>query len=518
MSTRRGSLLRLTTALALTFCGMGCAEAPEQAALQAPPLPAQEADPPPPTPTDGEAVARGWEDGAVPGARPGVGRGPGGAGTGMGPGAGMGPRAGMGAGMGPGAGTRAGAGAGMGAGGPRPGMGGGGPGASGDPTERQATSRPGMGAPGVAPQGPPPGGGAGRPGGGPPQAAAGMGSGMSPLQIVYNNSRAVVRTPDGAVVTAWTDRGRSVVQRKGADGKVVETTLAATGGTSVAIESDGGENLVAAWGAGTPAALQARVSRDGGRTWSSPNPLPTGSGASQPALRVWSAGGKVLAVAAWHEGSRGGPTALYASTFDGATWSPAERVDTGTAEAAFPSLAGKGDTTWIVWRDNRTGARELYVASRTGVAVPFTGERSTGVAGMDPSLCVDGAGTLHLAFHKMQQVYYAQSADGAQTFGAPVLLDSSGLFGRMLCSASNDKLAVVWEDMLQNGNQRDDANKTLGLAVSTDRGRSFRVVDVVARKVNQILPSASLAPDGTIDLFWVDKAATQLQQQAVRPW
>jgi len=346
----------------------------------------------------------------------------------------------------------------------------------------------------------------------------GGGSGVSPLQIVYNNSRAVVRTTDGALVTAWTDRGQSLIRRTGADGKSTETTVAASGGASVAIESDGGDLLVAAWTSGTPTGMNAMVSTDGGRSWSAPARIPTGSGPSQPTLRVWRSGTQVAAVAAWHEGGRGGPTQVYSSSLSGGAWSAAQRIDTGTAEAAFPSVGGKGDTTWILWRDNRSGGRELWSATRTGTTGAFTGERATGLQGMDPSLCVDGAGTLHLGFHKMQQVWYAQSADGGSVWGAPVQLDGSGLFARMLCGASSDRLAVVWEDMLQNGNQMDDANKTLGLAVSTDRGRSFRDLDPIQRKVSQILPSAFLGADGTIDLFWVDKASTQLQVQSVRPW
>lgn len=343
-----------------------------------------------------------------------------------------------------------------------------------------------------------PGGGAGGGGGG-----AGMGAmGGSPVSFVFNGGKAMVHTGDGVRHLVYTDQRRAVYKR-GTD-TMVEAKSPITGNVgAIAIEGDGASAIVLAWVSGQPGGMMGSVSTDAGATWSTPVPLSTpGQNAAGPTVRVWNTGGQVRAVVAWHEGMRDAPSTIQTATWDGKAWTGPTRVDTGTAQAAFPSLAGHGDHTVIVWRDNRAGTRQIWGAERDGVAGGFTGERWLGLTGMDPSVCVTPAGTVHVAFQTMQALNYARSEDG-RTFGPPTTLDPSGLFGHMMCDAK-DRVAVVWEDLGSPGGMKDDSTKRVGVAVSSDGGRTFRPLDVAGGAVQQVLPTGCLAGDG-LDVAWVDK-------------
>lgn len=341
-------------------------------------------------------------------------------------------------------------------------------------------------------------------------------SGPSPVQIVYNNARGVIRTKDGAVLTARTERGEGRIERT-FNGATTSVNIPETNIIGVSVESDGGDLVVASWASGRGSAIHAMVSTDGGSTWGAASRIASGRDLSPPSLRIWSSNGSPTVVATWHQGQQGGHAQIWTTTFHNRSWSTPQRIDSGSAEASFATVTGLGDKSWILWRDTRSGDKQLYISSRNTVTGQFGGERAIGIPGLDPSACVEPNGRMHVAYHHAQALMYVQSTDQGQTWGQPITVDPVGLFGRVLCDGTG-KVAIVWEDMYERGSIRDDANKSVGLAVSTDGGGSFRTIDIAERERNQILPTAFLAQNGTIELAWVDRNANALRTESVNPW
>jgi hypothetical protein len=90
-----------------------------------------------------------------------------------------------------------------------------------------------------------------------------------------------------------------------------------------------------------------------------------------------------------------------------------------------------------------------------------------------PSLAVDSAGTLHVAWWTGRDgiagVYYAQSRDGARSFSDPVPLQAPGLARPahvQLALAGSGRIVAAWDDA-------SGAAPQIKLRVSYDNGQSF---------------------------------------------
>ena len=168
--------------------------------------------------------------------------------------------------------------------------------------------------------------------------------------------------------------------------------------------------------------LRLRRSEDDGRTWSLPQDV-SGSGRQIYGHSLHRAGNRLLLT--WQDQRPGAgqpgpgstqpsPARIYAtSSHDGgATWSPPVQVDGlpagAPAIAAEPSSAlSPSGEAWVAWHDGRNGRFDVFVA---------------------------------------------RSADGGQTWGTPLRLDSDAAgtaesrFPRLAVSTDGTMVAVVWED------------------------------------------------------------------------
>lgn len=238
-------------------------------------------------------------------------------------------------------------------------------------------------------------------------------------------------------------------------------------------------------------------SQDGGATFSEPVNLSNsvgGDGKGRINREVWHNGSLDLVIdgdgtlhAAWTEYD--GPLWLARSTDGGASFSHAQRIDTGldVRPARAPALAvGPDGTVYLAWTVGDDDAADIRVAVSSDGGASFAAPRivapSTGYSDA-PKLVVDSAGVLHLFYAEgvggpfgRYHVRYTRSMDRARTFEVPREISgpaspgsrSSAAFPAASIDASGN-LYVLWE-LFADHRQRP---RGLALAVSSDAGRSF---------------------------------------------
>jgi len=230
-------------------------------------------------------------------------------------------------------------------------------------------------------------------------------------------------------------------------------------------------------------------SRDGGITFSAPLNLSRsrgGDGKGRLSRSIWSNGSLDLAV-----GNDGGLVAAW-TEYEGALWVARSRdagasfsaarvvAGDGRQPARAPALAaGLGATVYLAWTVGEDAAARIRVARSTDGGASFGAPLLTGAEGRAdaPSLAVDDAGRLHLAYalhslgRRPEVRYTSLQAGGfapARTVSAP------GAAYPMLAGDGRDGLALAWENLGPS-----ERPVSLGLAVSRDAGRSFTEPAVV---------------------------------------
>lgn len=311
--------------------------------------------------------------------------------------------------------------------------------------------------------------------------------------------------PGGGLALAWADqKGKDVWLRTlPADGRLgAPVNVSRSPATfswlpPIAVDRGGGhlyllwQEIIFSGGSHGGDILFAR-SRDGCRTFSPPLNLSRsrgGDGKGRLGRDVWSngsldiaVGGDGAVIAAWTEYQ--GSLWLTRSRDGGASFEAPRRIagdDTHPARA--PALAaGAGAAVYLAWTVGEDPAARIRVA-RSGdggasFAAPLLAGASDGRADA-PSLAVDGAGRVHLAFglHRAGrfEVRYTAAAAGGG-FAAPRTLSApdGGAAYPSLASDGREGVFVIWENLDPVGRSR-----SLGLAISHNGGRHFSAPAVV---------------------------------------
>lgn len=328
------------------------------------------------------------------------------------------------------------------------------------------------------------------------------------ITLAFNNAQSAVYTRDGAFHAIWQDHGDVRVSRT-VDGRATERTLDTGECGLIALATDGDMGLVAMWQGDR--SIRAAVSSDGGVTWGAAQTVSAKPGAG-PAARVWSgADGALQAVLIWQLRARGGdkdtgPVTLWTSSYRAGGWSEPQRVDSGTAVAAWGTLVGHGPTTRAYWRDNRGGdGWRVYTAELENPGARWVREQDTGLVGLDPGACVDAQGVTHIGFHRDQSVWVTHG-DGVADWAPPTRLDR-GLFAQLSCTP--DRVVVTYERLAGEGAWFDASIKTVGLAVSEDGGRTFERVPVDGDELGRSRASTCLDPEGELDVLYIQDDAVE---------
>jgi hypothetical protein len=140
--------------------------------------------------------------------------------------------------------------------------------------------------------------------------------------------------------------------------------------------------------------------------------------------------------------------------------------------------AFRGDTVYVVWAEGRASTpptgNHVFFAKSTDKGQTFGANirvNST-PSGFNPSMRVDTAGVIYVAYQRLMHIYFTKSTDGGNTFTPAVLvIDSAGLsYPQELPSiAVNNKgqVFIAWIDDRTNP-------QSVFIAVSYDGGLSFR--------------------------------------------
>lgn len=232
-------------------------------------------------------------------------------------------------------------------------------------------------------------------------------------------------------------------------------------------------------------ALRFVRSTDGGAHWTAPATVTDDSVFGSHNFHALHAGADGTLYASWLDGRAGRSGAYLASSTDGGTtWSANQRVAPGEAcPCCRTAIATAADgTLYLAWRKvSADSVRDIVVARSADHGKSWSAPRTVhddnwvfnACPHAGPSLAVDSAGTLHVAWWTGRDgiagVYYAQSRDGAQTFSEPVPLQAPALARPahvQLATAGHGRILVAWDD-------GSGAAPLIKLKVSSDNGRSF---------------------------------------------
>lgn len=311
------------------------------------------------------------------------------------------------------------------------------------------------------------------------------------LWLAFNNTTTAVRLADQTVVLLYQHRGSVIVRRGKSEKKIGE------GNGLVALGTDGTGTLLALWC--TRGSIAGAWSQDGGGTFETGSVIARGLA---PAVRVWRSGGDLRAMIAYHLGDEKMGEIRSIAYAEG-RWGEPARIDSA-GKGSYVSLSGRGDTCVAAWKDFRNGRKssDIYLADfRDG---RWSVERPAGFAGADPCVVEDANGRLHLGYQTAREVFYTSSANG-KTWDRPTKV-GAGLFAHVAVNAAG-RIAITYEKIVGQGSFRDDRVKTVGLAVSADGGKTFRTEIVDGDKTGLTRAHLSLADDGALSLFYVDRSA-----------
>lgn len=356
-------------------------------------------------------------------------------------------------------------------------------------------------------------GGAGGPGkvgkaGGPGKVGktGGPGAGLS-TTLAFNNASVVATTADGSLHAVWVEQGTARYRRVDAEGRVHEESLGRARAPTLA--TDGGRHLLIVL---ADQGLRVRLSADGGATWSAESTL-SASRAMNPSAALWQEGGALRGAVVWHqpveaetgEGPRGrGPSHVLGALLVGSTFTAPQRLDQSPHEAAFATVHGSSGGAQVLWRERDAPGAERRVMIRTVQGASFGPSRLLVRGGLDPSVCVDGQGRVHVGYQDERKgAWYIRSTDGGQSFTSPLRLDWAGLFVRVSCNARGE-VALAWEHFEDPlASFADDSAKSLGLAWSRDGGASFQVLQPAEGERGLALGSCALDEQGGLSLAWI---------------
>ena len=258
---------------------------------------------------------------------------------------------------------------------------------------------------------------------------------------------------------------------------------------------------------------------DGGTSWSAPVTVSHDGvfGAhSFHALHVMPSGGLVLS---WLGGAAGEAGVWVThSTDHGATWANETLVDGGTTcECCRTALASAPDgTLYLAWRHVYPGnLRDIVVARSDDQGATWSSPRSVHADGWSfdgcpragPSILVDAAGHLHVAWWTGKSgaagVWYARSADRAETFGAPVALgvsETSRPAHVQLAARPGGGLLAVWDDGTTG-------SPTILLRRTGVDGASFGPAQVLSQPGGSVANPVIAIHGGRVAVAWTELPA-----------
>ncbi len=219
----------------------------------------------------------------------------------------------------------------------------------------------------------------------------------------------------------------------------------------------------------------------------------------------------------------GNPDIYYANSTDGGvSFNPSSRVnnDAGAAEQGSPAIAvAPNRDVHVVWRDARIAAKgmDIYAARSTNRGASWiypsnpVNDDSGNAAQQEPTIAVDGAGTIYVAWTDFRSgitapdIYSARSNNAGVSFAANLKVnDDVGPVWQMSPSlaANGGKIVVAWADLRTVGS----TNWDIYASASTD-GLTWSAntkVNDDSLVSNQVTPSVAIDSAGDVFAAWLD--------------
>jgi len=233
----------------------------------------------------------------------------------------------------------------------------------------------------------------------------------------------------------------------------------------------------------------------------------------------------MLIHAVWTDTRAAGNADIYYanSTDGGLSFNPSSRVnnDAGGADQGAPAIAvAPNRDVQVVWRDARSAATkgtDIYAARSTNrgatwiyPATPWVNDDSGNVAQQEPTIAIDRAGTIYVAWTDFRSgpnpdIYAARSTSGGVSFGASVKVnDDVGPVWQFQPSltANGGKIVVAWTDLRTGGSTNLDIYASTSLDGLT-WSANVKVNDD-SSAASQLQPSVSIDSTGDVFAAWSD--------------
>lgn len=304
-------------------------------------------------------------------------------------------------------------------------------------------------------------------------------------------------------------------------------SYASTGDPGVAFDADGNAYLSTlgfVWSQGGPTGTTADVlvahSTDGGKTWSTPSRVASGTGSwgsvgifnDKEAIAAWGHGNAIVTWTVFNDGINGSylSSPIYASvTHDGgATWSKGVEI---SGSAAF-CVGAQGDTAC-----NQDQGSVPVVAADGSIYVSFlsTADATTGrdqylVVKVDPTTGARVAGPFKVANLVDGITDYPISAFGDTTYQDSQFRTWS--FGNIAADPTNAQhLAVVWSDMRNGAATSSDpyatkTNSDIVMSQSFDGGATWSAATAITAAGDQFMPWSVYDTSGHLRISYFDRS------------
>jgi len=271
---------------------------------------------------------------------------------------------------------------------------------------------------------------------------------------------AIAVDPNNHVHVIWQDHtpgNWEIYYKKSTDGGSSWTTKRLTNNSSQSfypgIAVNSASHIYVVWydDASGNVEIYFKRSTDGGSSWTTKRLTWTSGDSANPAIAVDSANHLHVV---WHDNTPGNFEIYYKKSTDGGSSWATKRL-TWTSGPSFSSAIAvdSNNNPHVVWEDETSGNREIYLKRSTDGGVNWTTKRLTWTSGHSqvPYAAIDSQNRFHVVWYDdttgNSEIYYKRSTNGGLNWATKRLTYNAGnSYMPTIAIDSSNRLFVVWYD------------------------------------------------------------------------